>query len=141
MKNKSTLKILLADDDVMDRELFIDAIQETETNCKIDEATNGKEVLEYLDRCKQFPDFIFLDLNMPIMDGRETLIQIKQSERLKVIPVFILTTSCSPNDVFDSYQAGANLFLVKQPSFDSLVSTLGNITALYHGGMATVEVY
>jgi len=140
MKNKNTVKILLADDDVIDRELFIDAIKATEMNFSVDEVKNGQEVLDYLNSCKQFPDFIFLDLNMPVVDGREALVQIKTSDKFKVIPVFVLSTSSSQHDVFESYHAGANLFLVKPPSYDALVTTLKNLLQLYKGSLAIVEV-
>jgi CheY-like chemotaxis protein len=140
MKNKSTLKIVLADDDVIDREFFIDALKATEANCAVEEIKNGKELLDYLSVCKRVPDLIFLDLNMPIMDGRETLIQIKASEKFKVIPVFVLSTSSSQHDIFESYLAGANLFLVKPSTYEGLVATLKNVIQLFHGSMALVEM-
>ncbi|HYC85685.1 MAG TPA: response regulator [Chryseosolibacter sp.] len=140
MKNRHTLKILLADDDAIDRELFADAMKSTEVSFVIDEVKNGQEVLDYLKACKQFPDFIFLDLNMPIVDGREALTKIKSSEKFRVIPVFVLSTSSSQHDIFESYYAGANLFLVKPPSYDALVSTLKCLLELYEGSLATAEV-
>jgi CheY-like chemotaxis protein len=139
MKNKSTVKILLADDDVIDRELFIDAMKATEISYVVDEVKNGQEVLDYLKACRQYPDFIFLDLNMPIVDGREALTKIKNSEKYRVIPVFVLSTSSSQHDVFESYHAGANLFLVKPPSYESLITTLKNILQLYQSSLATVQ--
>jgi CheY-like chemotaxis protein len=140
MKNKNTVRILLADDDVIDRELFIEAMKATGINFMVEEVKNGQEVLDHLKSCKHFPDLIFLDLNMPVVDGREALVQIKTSDKYKVIPVFVLSTSSSQHDVFESYHAGANLFLVKPPSYDALVEILKNVLQLYQGSLATVAM-
>lgn len=139
MRSKSTIKILLADDDSLDRELFKDAMKETDFPFELDEVVNGKELLAHLKNCQQYPDLIFLDLNMPIMDGRETLAILKKSEKLKVIPVFVLSTSSSQQDICESYLNGANLFLVKPSNYDSLVQTLRNIVQLMETSLYTVE--
>src|SRR5688500_8329023 len=133
MQRKNSVKILLADDDVIDRELFLEGLNGVDVPYTVDQVSNGQEVLNYLETCKnQFPDFIFLDLNMPIMDGREVLTQLKTSEKYKSIPIFILSTSSAHHDVVASYKAGANLFLVKPSEFDLLTSTLQNIVQLFY---------
>ena len=140
MRSKNSVKILLVDDDSIDRELFKEAVKESEFPITVEEFINGKELLSYLKTCSQYPDIIFLDLNMPIMDGRETLDVLKKSEKLRVIPVFILSTSSSQQDIYESYQNGANLFLVKPPNFDSLARTVKSIFELMETTLYTVEL-
>lgn len=139
MKNKSSVNILLVDDDAADRELFIDAVHDIDVMCNIHEAGNGKELIDILQAGHHVPDAIFLDLNMPVMDGMQALRYLKKSRKYKVIPVFVMSTSCSTQDVFDSYDAGANLFLVKPASYGSLVLTLKNLLGLFLGSLAIAE--
>ena len=141
MKQKSTLRILMADDDETDRELFEEAIKTTCADCQIEQVKNGMEALNYLKETRVVPDLIFLDLNMPVMDGREALVEIKSSEKLKVIPVFILSTSSAQSDVFSSYASGANLFLVKPSTFDGLVQMLRNLVELLEMNLVTADIY
>jgi two-component system, chemotaxis family, response regulator Rcp1 len=141
MKQKSTLRILMADDDETDRELFTEAINSICPDCHIDQVKNGLEALGYLKQTRALPDLIFLDLNMPVMGGREALSEIKQSDKLKVIPVFILSTSSSQSDVFESYASGANLFLVKPSSYDRLVQMLRNLIDLFDTNLVTAAAY
>jgi CheY-like chemotaxis protein len=136
MKQKY-LRILMADDDETDRELFIEAIKETNADCLVDQVKNGLEALDYLRQARLQPDLIFLDLNMPVMGGREALIELKASEKLRVIPVFVLSTSSAKSDVMESYAAGANLFLVKPASFDGLTHMLRNIFELFDMNLST----
>jgi CheY-like chemotaxis protein len=141
MVRKNSVKILLADDDVIDRELFLEGMSGIDIPHSVDQVSNGQEVLDYLNNCKHhYPDFIFLDLNMPIMDGREVLTQLKSSEKFKIIPIFILSTSSAHHDVVASYKAGANLFLVKPSEFDLLSSTLKNIVQLFYKSIAVAPV-
>jgi CheY-like chemotaxis protein len=140
MKIRSTLNIVIADDDASDRELITDAIMEASPHCNIYEVENGQELLEFLDGCKKYPDLIFLDLNMPIMSGKETLSYIKNTERLKVIPVFVLSTSSAQPDIFQCYQEGANLFLVKPSSYEVLVTMMRNIVSLFEINLMKVEI-
>ncbi len=125
------LHILLVDDDVIDRELFIDAMNMTEKKFDITEASNGEEGVEYLKRTERLPDLIFLDLNMPVKDGRETLKEIRANNKFKSIPVCILSTSSAHFDVLNAYDAGANLFLVKPLDFGELVEMTSSLLKLF----------
>jgi two-component system, chemotaxis family, response regulator Rcp1 len=140
MKIRSTLNIVIADDDASDRELIIDAIMDASPHCNTYEMGNGQELIEFLDGCKKYPDLIFLDLNMPIKSGKETLAYLKKTERLKVIPVFVLSTSSAQGDIFDCYHQGANLFLVKPSSYEVLVTMMRNIISLFEINLVKAEI-
>jgi CheY-like chemotaxis protein len=88
--------ILCADDDPYDRELLAETIMEIAPTYEIINATNGQDALTKLDKLKvvnRLPCLIILDMNMPVKDGKETLIEIKEDYELKSIPVVIFTTS------------------------------------------------
>ena len=130
------IHILLADDDETDRELFIEGMNETGVEYTIQEAANGEEVFTCLDQSDQMPDFIILDLNMPVKDGRQTLRELKASEKFGHIPVFIMSTSSAHFDVLSAYRAGANLFLVKPHDFREIVALFTHLFALFSKYMA-----
>jgi CheY-like chemotaxis protein len=81
---------------------------------------NGQQLLDQLRKLKQhdFPAFILLDLNMPVLNGFDTLRLLKSDPLLKVIPVLVLTTSSNAGDVWKSYQLGTNSYFTKPHSFD-----------------------
>jgi two-component system, chemotaxis family, response regulator Rcp1 len=100
----------------------------------MDVATGGVEAMAFLRREKTYvaaprPDLILLDLNMPGMDGREVLAQIKMDDRLRTIPIVILTTSESEDDIAKSYQLHANCYLCKPVqlvAFENLVQSVND---------------
>lgn len=121
--------ILLVDDSRLDVELTLDAFREARLPCIVDVASDGEEALRYLrgegeyaDRTmRPFPDLVLLDLNMPGLDGREVLRQIKGTPVLRRLPVVVLTSSQEEGDLITSYENGANSYLVKPVSFDRLM--------------------
>ena len=125
--------ILVAEDDADDRFLMQTALDETRSEEKIKFVENGIELLSYLDHLKEingeidFPKFILLDLNMPKMDGREALINLKANSAFKKIPVIIFSTTKNETEVRRCYDLGANTYIVKPVSFDSLVNTINHI--------------
>lgn len=125
------MELLLVDDDAIDRELFADAIGLAQKGHKIEEAQNGEVALEYLHAADRLPDLIILDLNMPVKDGRETLMELKAHPRLRTIPVCIMSTSSSPFDIESAYTTGANLFLVKPLDFKMLIEMLTSLLTLF----------
>lgn len=125
------MELLLVDDDAIDRELFADAISLTGKGYKIEEAQNGEVALNYLHAANRLPDLIILDLNMPVKDGRETLMELKTHTRLRNIPVCIMSTSSAPFDIESAYTTGANLFLVKPLEFKKLTEMLGSLLTLF----------
>lgn len=128
---KKKLHVLLVDDDAVDRELFIEALSFTAENVEVTEAFNGVHALELLRAGQQKPHLIILDLNMPVMDGREALKAIKNDPELQCIPVCILSTSNAHFDVTTAYAERANLFLVKPMEFSALQEMCSTIATLF----------
>jgi CheY-like chemotaxis protein len=126
------ITILMADDDPDDRLLTADALKEARLINDIRFVENGVELLEYLRRQGKFaapadaprPGLILLDLNMPKMDGRTVLKELKSDPELRSIPVVILTTSKDDEDVYRSYDLGVNSYIVKPVTFEALVDIL-----------------
>jgi len=124
--------ILMADDDADDRLLAKDALTECRLSNDLHFVENGEELLDYLQRRGKYaniadsprPGLILLDLNMPKKDGREALKEIKEDPRLCTIPVVVLTTSKADTDIGRIYELGANSFISKPVSFDSLVEVM-----------------
>jgi CheY-like chemotaxis protein len=125
------LSILLADDDPVDRELFIEGMNDTGARFKVTEVENGEELLQHLTAAISLPDFIILDLNMPVKDGRETLKELKASDAWRQIPVFVLSTSNARFDVELACNTGANLFLVKPHGYKEIVEMLQHLFSLF----------
>ena len=126
--NHKAITILMADDDPDDRELFMEALRTIDSDCDCITAADGKEALSKLNNgLPQLPDFIFLDLNMPRINGRECLAAIKKSPRLNKIPVIIYSTSAEKKDMDETIQSGAAYFLQKPNRFEELSRALANI--------------
>jgi CheY-like chemotaxis protein len=116
--------ILIVDDDDEDRELLFLAINGLDPTIECVEAEGGDKAFSYLSSCKQLPDYIFLDLNMPKINGLQTLEMIKNHPRFKNIPVIIYTTSKSKSDHQKARQLGAILFITKPDKLSELVKAL-----------------
>jgi len=123
--------ILLIDDDADDRLIFIDALDEIAAGIECATAKNGLEAIEYLKSAIAIPSLIFLDLNMPLMNGFQCLEKIKKDERLKHLPVVVYTTSDNPVDKKRSKESGAEMFFTKTPDFKLLKDTLLRILKTY----------
>ncbi len=120
---KSTKRILLVDDDADDQLYFLDAITEIYPDMECRVANNGIEALKEVQVPPPF-DVIFLDLNMPIMNGFECLNNLKLQENYRDIPVVIFTTSKSSKDIQQTKELGASLYFTKPTSFSMLCSKL-----------------
>jgi len=125
--------ILLADDDEEDRMLIRDALQDSGLCEQMRFVTDGQDLMDYLRRGGRYadpsvdaprPGVILLDLQMPRMDGREALDELKSDVSLREIPVTVLSTSDRDADVADSYARGANSFITKSVTFDALVEVM-----------------
>ncbi|RYG31869.1 response regulator [bacterium] len=119
----------MADDDPEDCMLATEALAESRLANDVRTVGDGQELMDYLNREGKYagqdiprPGLILLDLNMPRMDGREALSRIKADPELRRIPVVVLTTSKAEEDVFRSYDLGANSYITKPVTFDSMVS-------------------
>tara|TARA_R100000306_G_C4272718_1_gene90992 strand:- start:46 stop:492 length:447 start_codon:yes stop_codon:yes gene_type:complete len=110
--------ILLVEDNPGDVRLTVEAFKEGEIRHNVHVTPNGLEALKFLKKNDNYqdaitPDLILVDLNMPIMDGREFLKEVKQDPKLKKIPVCILSTSSAETDINDSYNLHANSYISK----------------------------
>jgi CheY-like chemotaxis protein len=131
-----SLEILVVDDDDADALMISEALESTDRQATVNRVADGREALDYLHRVGEFagahrPDLILLDLNMPRMDGRETLEAIKTDDDLKAIPVVILTTSGATPDIVSSYQHRANAYVTKPFGLDDFEATVRQIDKFY----------
>jgi chemotaxis family two-component system response regulator Rcp1 len=128
------LQVLLVEDSPGDVRLMQEAFRDVDETIRLHVATEGVEAMAFLRREGVYqhvprPDFIILDLNLPKMDGREVLAQIKADADLKTIPTVVLTTSEADSDILRSYQLQANCYLCKPvqlEAFEFLVKSLND---------------
>ncbi|MBV9986927.1 MAG: response regulator [Chitinophagaceae bacterium] len=116
--------ILLVDDDLDDQGLFLDALQEIDADARLIAAINGIDAIDKLKRMEKLPDLIFLDLNMPLMNGMQFLQELKRSAIWKDIPVIMYSTSSYKKDIDTALKAGAMDYIVKPFSFGELCESL-----------------
>jgi DNA-binding NtrC family response regulator len=120
--------VLIIDDDTEDRELFLEALKEVDGHIKGISAQDGREALRLLENeLVVLPDFIFLDINMPIMNGKECLVNLKKRGKLKGIPIVMYSTTSDTDEIKDFYKLGAYDFLIKPSNFRNLVDALKSI--------------
>lgn len=115
---------ILIDDDPDDQEIFLLALQKLQANIKCITADNGIEALQILEQENIHPDYIFLDLNMPRMNGKQCLAEIKKIKRLELIPVIIYSTSTVQSDIMETKELGAADYITKQSSIKELTRIL-----------------
>ncbi len=115
----------LIDDDVDDQDIFILALEEVDPTIRCHVASDGVEALQKLEEDSSFrPDYIFLDLNMPRMNGRQCLAAIKKVHSLRDIPVVIYSTSSDQKDMAETKQLGAADYIVKPNTVSALADIL-----------------
>lgn len=135
LNRRKPVTILIADDDPDDCLLTREAFEDSKISNHIHFVHDGEELMDYLNKREKYsdeqkyptPGLILLDLNMPLKDGREALMEIKQDEVLKSIPVVVLTTSSSDEDIVRSYNIGVSSFITKPVSFTGLQEVVRNI--------------
>ena len=116
---------LLVDDDLDDHEIFSLALQDTRHYVDVIRAYDGVEAINFLrNPDEDLPDFIFLDLNMPRMNGAQCLAEIRKYEDLKHIPVIIYSTSSEIKDLIEAQQLGASAYIVKSSNILDLTLAL-----------------
>jgi len=124
-------RILLAEDNLDDIELTLRVLAEYHLANKVDVVRDGVEALDYLFRRGRFADrppgnpaLLLLDNKMPRMDGLEVVRRVKADERLKTIPVVMLTSSREQGDLFKSYELGVNAYVIKPVDFYDFVNAV-----------------
>ncbi|MEO5675698.1 MAG: response regulator [Chitinophagales bacterium] len=130
--DKPHTTIMLIDDDADDRKLFEEGLNKIDSTIKLDTAEGGIEAfLKLKEDMQRLPDFIFLDLNMPQMDGHEVLAELKNDELLKNIPVIIYTTSSDPQEKAQTIKRGAVSWITKTNSMEEMKKTISEMLTKY----------
>jgi DNA-binding response OmpR family regulator len=124
-------RILLVEDDPKDIELTLEALGEYNLANEVVVARDGEEALDYLycrgtfnTRSKENPAVLLLDLKLPKVNGLEVLQKIKSDEKLKMVPVVVLTSSREERDMVASYKLGVNAYVVKPVDFHEFVNAI-----------------
>lgn len=132
MENKK-LHLLLADDDVDDCDFFKDAVDEIPEAIDLTVLNNGVELMDFLlDESEDYPQLIFLDLNMPKKSGMECIMEIKAIDRLADIPIIIYSTSLDQTVVHNLYAMGAHYYIQKPAEFASIKNVINQAISLFN---------
>ena len=131
MENLEAVKILLIEDDRGDQKLVKTSLDKQKMANEVFVADSGEDALDYLASSKAgefpMPDLILLDLNMPGMGGKECLRRIKSDEELDTIPIIILTTSDSEQDIIESYKLHASGYIKKPVTLQGFQDIMNNL--------------
>jgi CheY-like chemotaxis protein len=130
------IEILLVEDNPGDARLTIEALKEGKVLNNLNVVSDGVEALAYLRRQGTYaqaakPDLILLDLNLPRMDGRQVLAEIKTDPSLMTIPVVVLTTSASEDDIARAYGSHANCYITKPVDLDQFLRVVQSIETFW----------
>jgi len=120
MTNTTLRSILLVDDDEDDIALFRDTLKEVNHNTVLIILQNGDKLLHFLADTDELPDVVLLDLHMPLKDGYECLQEIRDQERFRTMPVFVLSTSGFSRNVQRAYEQGADMYMQKPDTVHEL---------------------
>lgn len=126
------IKILLVEDSLADTVLIQESLLESKLNLNIDSVVDGEKAMAYLyekleNTDEKLPDLVILDLNMPRKDGREVLREIKEHEELRIIPVVIMTTSETEDDIKFAYKNYASSFISKPVDMEQFTKIVASI--------------
>ncbi len=134
------LHILLVDDDEDDRMFFEEALEDLNLAADFEYVPDGLKAIERLTGNKKLPDIVFLDLNMPLLSGRECLEQIRANDALKDLKVVIYSTSFDPVTVELLYNNGASRYIRKPGAYNELKQTISDaITSLEKEGLRPIQ--
>jgi chemotaxis family two-component system response regulator Rcp1 len=126
------ISVLLIEDSLADARLILEVFKEEKIAVDVQVIRDGEEAMDYLHgkgdyKNASVPDLILLDLNLPKKDGREVLFEIKESSKLRSIPVVILTTSISDEDVLRSYKLQASCYVTKPIDLEKFIKIIKSI--------------
>lgn len=125
--NIKKMNILLADDDMDDRNLFSKALELIPLATNFITVSDGEELMTYLsENTDSLPHVLFLDINMPRKNGFECLIEIKKNDKTKDLPVVMFSTSDSKDNINVLFNNGANIYVKKPSSFSELVQVINH---------------
>jgi len=128
--------LLLVEDSPGDVELTREALDEARVSNELHVVADGEQAMQYLKREGRFadavrPDLVLLDLNLPRMDGRQVLAEIKADPELRRIPVVVLTTSRAEKDVLAAYELHANAYIVKPVDLDQFLAVVRSVEGFW----------
>jgi chemotaxis family two-component system response regulator Rcp1 len=134
--NVEAVEILLVEDSPGDVRLTQEALKDSKLYNNLNVVPDGVEAIAFLRRQGEYanaprPDLILLDLNLPRMDGRQVLQEIKNDESLKRIPVVVLTTSSNETDIFITYNLHANCYISKPVDFTQFINVVKSIESFW----------
>ncbi len=134
--NVEAVEILLIEDSLGDVRLTQEALKDSKLYNNLNVVPDGVEAIAFLRRQGHYtnaprPDLILLDLNLPRMDGRQVLQEIKNDESLKRIPVVVLTTSSNETDIFITYNLHANCYISKPVDFTQFINVVKSIESFW----------
>ena len=121
--------VLYAEDDPEDVEVFGEALKEINPSIVFQSVKDGSEVIPFLENSVLLPNYIFLDVNMPVVSGRDCIIQLKKSVKYSSIPVVIYTTSNREEDRKDLIRLGAARYIIKPNTYTEVFSSLKSAMA------------
>lgn len=130
---KKALRILLIEDDIDDVDLLKEALSENDVHYQMQVIMEGDKVFSYLQTVEALPQIIVMDLNLPKTDGKEILQEIKSSSPLTQIPIIVLTTSSSKDDIDYCNKMGISKFITKPATIDGWNSTIHSIVHIANG--------
>ena len=117
------LRILLVEDDIDDIQFFTEAIQKLELKSDVTVARSCDQLFSHLDSVNNF-DVVFLDINIPLLDGHQCLKKIKSSDQFKDLPIIMFTGSSTESDIQNAYENGAHYHVVKPYAHSNYVESL-----------------
>ena len=129
--------IFIADDDNDDLLFFRDALKKIDESIKLETVGDGNALLNLLSHLK--PDLLFLDLDMPGKNGLECLVEIRNNPRLQQLPIVVFSSTTRPANIETAYEMGADLFFIKPPNYNDLISSINAILKLNWGNPSEVK--
>lgn len=130
------IRVLLVEDSRADARLMVEVFKEEHINVDVDIVRDGEEAMDYLKQQGKYkaapvPKLIILDLNMPKKDGREVLAEVKSDSKLSTIPVVVLTTSQSEEDIQKSYKLHASCFVTKPLELEKFIAIIKSLDSFW----------
>lgn len=148
MTSNETFHILLADDDADDRQFFSEAIHELKMQHSLKLFNDGRQLMNYLEdpanEDMDIPHILFLDLNMPYMNGMDCLREIRKNPKFNNLSIAIYSTSSSEKDIEETFIGGANIYIRKPNDFTTLKKVIKDVVSMnwqFHSSGMNLETF